>query len=99
MSDLIADGRAIDIPREGWPDFTGATAIKLSVRSTAGVVTTFTGTAPVVGSGSQTLRFEMTSTQSAALSTGTYDTQLVLATGGKFTPISGTFTAAADITP
>lgn len=98
-----AEGRAIELSSEAWPDLTGLTSVTLTVRSRKSDAVLFTkvGTAPVVGAGSQTVRFEPAAADTAALEpvglTAKFDVEAVLSTR-KITIASGLVNVTEDIT-
>ncbi len=85
----VADGTELSFTRDTWPDLTSATSVTLTVRSRSddSVVFAVTDkvTSRVTGAGSQTVVFELASTDTDDLTpgrlTGKYDIRAVLSNG------------------
>lgn len=98
-----ADGRAIELSSEAWPNLTGLTSVTLTVRSRKSDAVLFTkvGSAPVVGAGSQTVRFEPAAAETVLLEpaglTAKFDVEVVLSTR-KITIASGLVNVTEDQT-
>lgn len=95
------DGRALEWSSSDWPDLTAAT-ITLYLRAPDGSKFSKAGSAPVVGSGSQTARVELTAAETATLidwpTPSTLRLRATLAVSGRIvTLVTGVLTVAEDI--
>jgi hypothetical protein len=96
---VVSDGTQIDWVRSGWINLTGVTLVQVSVKPYfSNTVTTLTASAPTAGAGSQTVRLELTATQSALLENGSYDIQVTLA-GKIHTLLVGKWVVTEGVTP
>jgi hypothetical protein len=96
-----SDGRALEWSSSDWPDLTDAT-ITLYLRAPDGSKFSKAGSAPVVGSGSQTARVELTAAETATLidwpTPSTLRLRATLAVSGRIvTLVTGVLTVAEDI--
>lgn len=96
------DGRALSFSASNWPSLTGA-SVAMSFRNLGTGVNDLAnkaGTIPVAGSGSQTVRFELATAETAILTPGAryeFDVQATLATSShKTTLLRGRVTVGAD---
>ena len=96
---VASDSTQIDWARTGWINLTGVTLVQVSVKYySSATPVTFTASAPVTGTGSQTVRLELTATQTATLENGAYDIQVTLA-GKIHTLLIGKWIVTQDVTP
>lgn len=97
-----ADGRALTFSSTGWPDLTGVISLSFTGRGDPSDVIGFitTGSAVMAGSSSQTVRFEVASSQTINLGAGAYkfDVAAVLSNAHKATLAIGSLTLYADMT-
>lgn len=95
----MADGRSIVFTFTGQPSLSGATVVLSAISNRTGTK----GLASVVGtvSGSATVTFELTSTQTSNLETGTdaytFDVQATLADAHIITLVTGSLTVTPDV--
>ncbi len=104
-----ADARGVSFSSDDWPNLTGATAVKLTMRKRVGARGTTLWAAIdhkvasfVPGVGNQTVVFEPTKTHTASLEPGTrsgiFDVEATLASGHIVTLVTGTINVTEDQT-
>ena len=101
-----ADGRALafSVPASELPSLAGVgAAVTMTIKRGSVVVLTLTGTITGAATDPRTFYFELTSAQTGAMPVAVaynFDVQATLTTGGrKITPIIGTLTVTAQVTP
>ena len=104
---LKADGRQLAFSSDGWPDLTGITEAKLSVRGALPpkallFAATDVVADRVIGAGVQSLVFELTAVNTEALilgvDAGKFDVQVLLSNARILTLVLGTVTVLEDQT-
>lgn len=95
------DSRALDWSSASWPNLTGATiTLAAAGARTTGADWTLTGSAPTAGVGSQTVRFQPTSAETALLREGSghrFQIEATLSSARVVTLVDATLTAYRDI--
>jgi hypothetical protein len=95
-----ADGRALAWSSNGWPDLTSAT-ILFMVRAQTGALFSKAGTVVSAGGATQTVRVELTATETAALQAWPAESTLrlraTLASGGAATLVDSTLSVIEDV--